>query len=170
MIIFLSGSINSGKSTIAKRLAAKFEKPAVVEGDSLRAFINSTPLEEAIPITLENIVAVVRNLEKHGFTCIVPYPLSSSNYLYITDGLRNSGNIYVFTLSPKMEKVLRDNPDRKITGWEKNRIRHHYTVGIATPAFGFVIDNTNESPDETTERIFKIIQSLSISVPIAKMR
>ena len=170
MIIFLSGSINSGKSTIAKRLAAKFEKPAVVEGDSLRAFINSTPLEEAIPITLENIVAVVRNLEKHGFTCIVPYPLSGSNYLYITDGLRNSGNIYVFTLSPKMEKVLRDNPDRKITGWEKNRIRHHYTVGIATPAFGFVIDNTNESPDETTERIFKIIQSLSISVPIAKMR
>ena len=169
MIILLSGSINSGKSTVAKKLAERFEKPAIVEGDSLRTFIDSIPLEEAIPVTLENIVAVVRNLSKRGFTCIVPYPLSQNNHQFVTQGLQDCGEVLTFTLSPKIEKALSDNPNRILNEWEKKRIQHHYSVGTASPSFGFVIDTTNQSPIETTEKIFEIIQDLSASASPAKL-
>lgn len=38
MIIFINGSINAGKSTVAEKLAKKFDKPALVEIDNIGAF------------------------------------------------------------------------------------------------------------------------------------
>lgn len=39
MIIFINGSINSGKTTVAKILAREFSNIALVEIDSLREMI-----------------------------------------------------------------------------------------------------------------------------------
>ena len=76
MIIFINGSINSGKSTIAKILAQEIKRSAVVEIDSLSAFIEWMPIEEKIELNLENAVSVIKNFTKRKFDVIVPYPLS----------------------------------------------------------------------------------------------
>ena len=65
MIIFISGSINSGKSTVAKILAEKIPRVANIEIDSLRSFISWLEIDKAIPINLENAISVIHNFVKH---------------------------------------------------------------------------------------------------------
>jgi len=165
MIIFLSGSINSGKSTVAKLLSKKLEKVAVVEIDSLRDFISDVKLEDSIPINLENAVSVTKNFVRHEFNVIVPYPLTQKNYEFMVNELIDLYvEVFFFTLSPSLAKSQSDTDTRKLTDWEKERIKYHYDIGIANPKFGEMIDSTNQSPEETTLEILSRINYLQRTV------
>ncbi len=154
MIIFINGSINSGKTTIANILAKKISNSAVVEIDALRDMIGEMPLEQSIPINLENAVSLIKNFSKRNLNVIVPYPLSQKNYDYLTNELKDlDTKIYTFTLSPKLEKVLMNRGNRELSEEEQKRIQYHYSVGINNPSFGEVIDNSDQTPDETTDYI-----------------
>ena len=154
MIIFLNGSINAGKTTVAKILAKKLSNVALVEIDALRDMISWMPIDQAVPINLENAVSVIRNLSKRGLTVIVPYPLSKGNYDYVMDGLKGLDvKIHVFTLAPKLEKALTDRGTRKLDDKERERIKYHYDIGIPNPSFGEVIDNSEQIPEETADHI-----------------
>lgn len=158
MIIFINGSINSGKSTVAKILADEMGKVALVEIDNLGEFINWMPINEAIPINLKNAAGVIKNFTEADIDVIVPYPLSRANYEYFLGNLKEScDKIYTFTLSPRLEVVLKNRGSRELNDWEVNRIKYHYDIGIQNPDFGVVIDNSDESPSETVKRIIKII-------------
>lgn len=156
MIIFINGSINAGKSTIAKILVSKIPNTANVEIDSLRDFIHWLEIDKAIPINLENAVLVINNFAKHDFNVVVPYPLSQKNYEYVKKELIGN-ELYFFTLSPDTKKTQSDTKDRVLTQWERDRIKHHYDIGISRPAFGKIIDNTNQTPEETAEEIISLI-------------
>ena len=158
MIIIINGSINSGKSTISKLLSQKIDKPAVVEIDSLSEFIEWMPIEEKVPINLENAVSVIRNFAKRDFNVIVPYPLSQKNYDYMMDNLKDVyDKIFVFTLNPRLETILKNRGERELDDWERNRIKYHYEKGINNPSFGIIIDNTSQAPVETTDYIISKI-------------
>ena len=157
MILFLNGSINSGKSTIAKLLAAKISNAAIVEIDVLREMIAWMPIDQAIPINLENAVSVIKNFTHHGISCIVPYPLSQKNYEYMIANLSELGtDIRFITLAPPLAETLKNrNGGRELTDWERERIKHHYDIGIHSPSFGEIIDNSGQTPEGTAEMIFK---------------
>ncbi len=156
MIIFLNGSINSGKSTVAKLLAEKVPNSALVEIDALRDMIAWMPIDQAVPINLENAAAVIRNFTKHGISCIVPYPLSEKNHAYMTEALANIGTpIHYFTLAPSIETALSDRGGRKLDDLERERIKHHYAIGIHTPSFGTIIDNSQQTPEKTAQEILR---------------
>lgn len=158
MIIFLNGSINSGKSTVAKLLAEKISNSALVEIDALRDMIAWMPIDQAVPINLENAVAIIRNLTKRGISCIVPYPLSEKNYAYMTRELADIGTpIHYFTLAPSLETALSDRGSRKLDDAERERIKHHYAIGIHAPSFGTIIDNSRQTPEETAQDILRKI-------------
>ena len=158
MIVFINGSINSGKSTLARLLANKLENCAVLEIDSLRDFIDWMPLEVAIPINLENAVLLIKNFDKNGLNVVIPYPLSEKNYDFIKTNLSKlESKIYYFTLAPKLEEVLKDRGKRKLDDWERERIKYHYKTGINSPSFGKIIDNTNQTPEETLKIILSEI-------------
>lgn len=160
MIILINGSINSGKSTVAKLLASKIKRSALVEIDSLREMIEWMPLDKAVPINLMNAVSVIKNFSENKITSIVPYPLSEKNYNYVVDSLKSTGEkVRLFTLAPKLEQVLKNRGNREITEWEKERIKHHYKIGIHKLSFGEIIDNTNQTPEETAEQILKNIKN-----------
>lgn len=156
MIIFINGSINSGKSTVAKLLAEKLKRSALVEIDNLHSFIAWMEINEAVPINLENAVAVIKNFAKRGLNVIVPYPLSQKNYDYIQENIKGlDERIYVFTLNPDKVRALSNTKERTLSDWEKNRIEHHYKIGINVPSFGKIIDNTKQTPEETASIILQ---------------
>jgi len=154
MVIFINGSINSGKSTVAKLLSKKMGNTVVLEIDVLRNFIEWLPLEEAIPINWENAFALIKNFVKHDLNVLVPYPISQKNYDAILKNLKDiHSQMYFFTLNPSLEIVLKNRGSRELSEWEINRIKYHYQIGINNPSFGVVIDNTNETPMETADKI-----------------
>ena len=153
MIVFINGSINSGKSTLAKLLADKLGNCAVLEIDNLREFIEWMPIEKAISINLENAISLIENFDKNDLNVVIPYPLSEKNYEYIKNNLKTKSKIYFFTLNLDLDEVLKDRGNRKLDDWERKRIKHHYEIGINKPSFGKIIDTTNKTPEETLELI-----------------
>lgn len=159
MIIFINGSINSGKSTVGKLLAKELTNSALLEIDALRAMIDWMPIDQAIPLNLENAISLVKNFVKQGLHVIVPYPLSQDNHDYMTEQLKEVGtDIFFFTLAPKLEKVLTNRGTRELDDWERSRIQHHYTIGIHNPTFGKIIDNSHQTPEETVAYILTNIK------------
>jgi len=154
MIIFINGSINAGKSTVAKILAGELENTALLEIDSLRDMIGWMPIEQAIPINLENAILLIKNFSKRGLNVIIPYPLSQKNYDYVMGSLNElETKIHIFTLAPRLEKALTNRGNRELDDWERQRINHHYNIGIHNPSFGEIIDNSDQTPKETAEQI-----------------
>ena len=161
MIIFLNGSINAGKSTVAKILAKEIENTALLEIDVFHEMIKWMPIDKAVPINLENALSVIRNFVKREISVIVPYPLSQKNYDFMISGLKDfETDIYVFTLAPKIENILTNRGTRELTEQEKERIKHHYDIGIPNPTFGEIIDNSDQTPQETTDYILSKIYEL----------
>jgi len=161
MIIFINGSINSGKSTVAKILAEKLGQVALVEIDQLRDFIAWMPISEAVPINLENAAAVIKNFIGRKINVIATYPLSEKNYNYLMENLKDfQDEIKIFTLSPRLEAALKNRGTRELTDQEVERIKYHYKIGIPNPSFGEIIDNSNEMPEETADKILQVINNL----------
>lgn len=159
MLIFINGSINSGKTTVGKLLASHLLKTSLVELDDIRNMFSWVPLEEAIPITIDLGINLIKNFVKKDMSVIVSYPLSQKNYDHIVNELKDvEVKKYFFTLAPKLEKVLTNRGKRKLTKPEQERIKHHYDIGIHNPSFGIIIDNTNQKPEETVEKILENIK------------
>ncbi len=156
MIIFINGSINAGKTTVAKIIANKIPNTANVEIDNLHDFIHWLEVDKAISINLENAALVINNFVRHRYNVVVPYPLSQNDHDYLRKELSNN-ELYFFTLAPDIKKALSDTEDRKLTPWERSRIQHHYNIGISSPSFGKIIDNTNQTPKETAETIIALL-------------
>lgn len=68
-----------------------------------------------------------------------------------------SAPIHVVTLSPSLEIALSDRGTRPLSDAEKERIAYHYKSGIAQPAFGTIIDNSHQTPEETAEAILSVV-------------
>ncbi|MFZ2500701.1 MAG: hypothetical protein WAW90_01805 [Minisyncoccia bacterium] len=160
MIIFLNGSINAGKSTVAKLLTKELPNTALVEIDAFHEMIDWMPIDQSIPLNLENAVSVITNFAKRNLNVIIPYPLSQKNYDFLMENLKDLNvDIRVFTLAPQLEKVLTNRGARELSDLEKERIQHHYDIGIPSPTFGEVIDNTGQTPGETAEYILTRVKA-----------
>lgn len=156
MIILINGPINSGKSTIGRLLATLLPRTAHVEVDTLRAFIASVPLDEAIPINLENAVSVTENLVRRGFDVVVTYPLGNDDYTSLVDrfaGLDTS--LHTFTLGPSLAVALSYRGERRLSDQERRRIRQQYANGRHAPPFGRRIDNSALTPQDTVNAIIR---------------
>lgn len=158
MIIFINGSINSGKSTVSKILAKKIGNCAVIEVDELRNFVAWMPLQDSISLNWENACLLIKNFVQHDIHVIVPYPLSQQNYELVMRQLADStSKLYFFTLSPTLEVALTNRGNRELDEWEVNRIKYHYEIGIHKPSFGEVIDNSKQTAQDTADVILQAI-------------
>ena len=159
MIIFINGSINSGKSTLAKMVATAVGNCALLEIDKLHEFIEWMSIDKAVQLNLKNAISVIKNFANEGLNIVIPYPLSEKNFNYVKESLAEvKTEIYYFTLAPKLEEVLKNRGERKLDDWERSRIKHHYEIGINKPSFGVVIDNTQLTPEETLQRVITNIK------------
>ena len=116
--------------------------------------IDWMPIDQSIQLNLENAVSVITNFAKRNLNVIIPYPLSEKNHDYMMENLKVlDTSIHIFTLAPKLEKTLTNRGTRELNDWGKERIKHHYTIGIPNPTFGEIIDNSDQTPEETVQYI-----------------
>ena len=162
MIIFLSGSINSGKTTIAALLKNEFPRTAHIEVDSIHDMYHWMPLDEAIPLNLKNTLSLTMNLIKEDMNVIISYPLSRNEYEFFNKHLPLEVQRFFFTLNPRLDYALTNRGSRELIEWETERIKHHYSTGVNNPGFGITIDNTMQTPEETLSDILYYIEQREI--------
>ena len=158
MILLMNGSINAGKTTVSKQIIQMLPRTAHVEVDDLREFIRFMPLLESIPLNLANTVAVTRNFVAFGLNVVISCPLRQEDYDYLTQELTPLGvPIHTVTLSSSLAVTLTNRGTRELTEKELWRIPELYAEGIPSPAFGLVIDNEHQTPEETARQILETI-------------
>ncbi|HEY1645770.1 MAG TPA: shikimate kinase [Candidatus Saccharimonadales bacterium] len=156
MIVFINGSINSGKTTTGKALANKLSAE-FVDVDDLNDRIPNFDLSKDIPKSIALAIDEINNLTSNGNTVVVAYPIRKEDHDQIIEGL-NGKEIIFITLSPQLEISQSKRGNRELTEWEVNRIKYHYDTDISNPGFGEIIDNSDLSVDETVERIIDIVK------------
>jgi len=159
MIIILNGPQNAGKSTVAKLLQKHIPQLAHVEVDGLRRFIYWMDGDDAFPMSIENALLVAKNFAKKRLAIVITYIFSDEELMAAEASLKETGEpIYVFTFSPKLENALTNRGTRELSEYEKERIKYHYQTGIHKPSIGTIIDNTNQTPEETVKVILSYLE------------
>lgn len=152
--IWISGSINSGKTTVSKILGKEL-KMAVIELDSFSEFVlNFMDFEDYVKLNYEIFPEVLEMYNKRKIGVIIVYPLGEEKYLEIKEKLTS---FQIFTLDPTIEVVLQDRGQRKLTDWERERVKYHYDKNIHNTSFAVRIDTRNKTPEETTKEIINKI-------------
>ena len=158
MVIYIDGPINSGKTTISKLLAKRLANTVHVEIDDLRHFADCLTLDEVIPFALEDAICVTKNWVSRGFNVIVSWPLSPENYRIFSQAMLSAeSESTAFTLLPREDVCISNRGHRELESSEVERIRQMYQWRRQTDPVGLVVDNTEQSPDETAEEILSII-------------
>src|SRR5262245_14252670 len=104
MVIYLNGSINSGKSTIARLIISRIPQTVHIEVDDLRHIADCLTLEEAIPFCLEDAILLTRHWVARGFNVVVSWPISEQHHRQFVRALDGTGiPFHTFTLSPRLE-------------------------------------------------------------------
>lgn len=149
--------MNSGKSTVAKLLVSKLPKTAHIE--KLRQFIEWMPIEESTPYNIKNIISLTRNFVSMGnLNVVISYPISSENFKIISKELKDLNvPIFAFTLAPDIDIVTTNRGTRKLADWEIEQIKKTYANNFHKPDYGIIINNTNQTPEETLKEILKNI-------------
>ncbi len=152
--IWISGSINSGKSTIAKILSKEL-KMAVIELDAFSQFVeNFLSFEEYLKLNYEIFFEIVGVYNKRNIGVIIVYPIGEEKYTELKDRLNT---FQIFAIDPTLEVVLTDRGERKLSEQERERIKYHYEKNIHNPSFGVRIETKDNPPEEIAKEIISKI-------------
>ncbi len=153
--IWISGSVNSGKSTASKSLGLKL-KMAVIELDAFSEFVeNFMSFEEYLKLNYQIIPEIVEIYNKRNIGVIIAYPLGVENYENLKAQLIK---FKIFTLDPSLEIALTERGGRKLNNWERERINHHYDNNVNDNYFSIRIDTRNKSVEETVIEIIDYLE------------
>ncbi len=154
MIIYIDGPTNSGKTTVSKLLCARSDRTIHVEIDDLRHFADCLALDEVIPFALEDAISVTRNWHARGFDVVVSWPINSENHKIFVEAMQNAGaDLLTFTMFPREDVCLRNRAGRELEEREIYRIKQMYAGLRLTGPIGIQIDNSDQCPDETVDKI-----------------
>ncbi len=150
ILVYINGSINSGKSTIGSLLAKNLPGTVHIEVDELRHFADCLSLAEACPYCLEDAATLARNWLSRGFNVVVTWPISHFDYAVFERVAADARvSIHAFTLRPALEVAVSDRGGRQLSKRERTRIREQYRSSHIDPGIGTAIDNSDQTPAET---------------------
>lgn len=155
MLIFISGSINSGKTTTSKALARRLGADLInVDdlNDTIPNFNLATDLDKSMDLAIRKINESLAD----GRDVVANYVVRQEDYDRFKDEIHTEEQ-YVITLALRLEVAQSKRGDRVLSDWEVQRIKYHYDTGVASPEFGYLIDNSELTIDETVDRILEII-------------
>lgn len=155
MLVFIRGSINSGKTTTAKALAKKLGA-AFVNVDDLNDAIPNFNLATDLDKSMDLAIQTINVYTKQGKDVIANYVVRQKDFDRFVKEVETQPQIVV-TLAPRLEIAQGKRGARELSEWEISRVKHHYNTGIASPKFGHIIDNSDLTVDQTVDQIIKLI-------------
>jgi len=151
IVICLNGPINAGKSTIGRVLASMLPDAEFIEGDD-HGIPEGVPFEEMIARATAWLAGLIA--EKRRSFLVIAYPLRPEDFILLQEAIaKRDARLFVVTLAPPMELVLKDRGERKLDDEERARIREMYDEGYATRDFSDLIVTDIENPDAMARRI-----------------
>lgn len=155
MLVFISGSINSGKTTTAKALAKRLGAD-FINVDDLNDTIPNFNLATDLDKSMDLAIAEINKSLARGHDVVANYVVRQTDFDRFKNEISTKDQ-HVITLAPRLEVAQGKRGDRVLSDWEVQRVKHHYDSGIATPKFGHIIDNSDISIGQTINKILKII-------------
>jgi hypothetical protein len=156
-VIFLSGPIGCGKTTLGRALADKLDAD-FVDGDDLSE--GGTPWLASILRTCRAIVARVSAGDGYDGAFVVAYPLRCTNWIYFRRRLGDQGISTTFvTLRASYTAITDARRGRDFTPAERARIRIMLDEGYSDRAFSdIIVDSASMGIDETLDVLLTQIQ------------
>jgi len=120
--------------------------------DTIPNFNLATDLDKSMDLAIKTI----NNYSKQGKDIVANYVVRQKDWDRFESEIETQPQIVV-TLSPRLDVAQGQRGDRRLTEWEIARIKYHYDTGIASPSFGYIIDNSDMTIDETVDKIIEIV-------------
>ena len=167
MIYLITGLMASGKSTVAEILSGRFDLSVHLRGDIFRKMIisgrkemSANPSEEAVAqleLRYSLTAMTAKEYDKNGFTVVM-----QDNYygemLPKMISLLETAEVRAFVLCPRLEVLKLRVAERAKYGYENFDIENLYNDFMkTTPRVGTLIDNSDETPEQTAERILSML-------------
>jgi hypothetical protein len=157
--LWISGSINSGKSTIAMAAHKRIKKSVNIEIDHLRHFAENNTIDEIMYYVITDSLDLAKKWSERGYFPILSWPLWGEGLELVQNYSSKLGlELILINLTPSKEIALRNRGERDLNEKELKKINHMYDEAkISTPEYGHIIDNSFQLINETTEEVIKII-------------
>lgn len=155
MLVFISGSINSGKTTTSKALAQKIGA-AFINVDDLNDTIPNFNLATDLDKSMDLAIQTINQLSKDGRDVVANYVVRQKDFDRFKTEIETQPQV-VITLAPRLEIAQGKRGGRELSEWEVARVKYHYDTGVATPSFGHIIDNSDLTIAQTVDKIVNLI-------------
>jgi hypothetical protein len=159
--IWISGSINSGKSTIARLLCDKIENGINIELDVLSHFDNKLSIDKKANFIIQDGLDLAKNWINRKCMPILNWPLWGDEAAFMLAYSKKLNlEPIIINLIPGIETVKKNRGERALTEWELNRIDYMYNAGnINNPQHGIKIDNSGLTTSETIDKIMILLNN-----------
>lgn len=160
--IWISGSNNAGKSTLAAALNKRIKMSVNIECDALRHFATHETLEKIGDYISTDALDLAKEWIERGYIPIITWPMWRDGLEKLFNYSKELGiEPVLINLTPDKEAVKRNRGERELSESELKRIDYMYeTENIKNPKMGFSIDNTNQTVAETVEVIMDYIKEI----------
>lgn len=165
LILNINGPINSGKTTVSKILVNLLPNATFIEVDELMSDEEEAKLGLSIQDgwaerqkRLNETLLALKQSRQYK-TVIFAYPISENSYKKWSSMADENTRFINVTLAPSLEECLKNRGERELDDWERNRIKEMYEEGYQNrPYSDFIINNDNQTPEETAEIIKGFIE------------
>lgn len=166
-ICLITGPAGSGKSSVSKELAGKFERSAVIEVDTLRhmikgGYVRPWPYNEEVELQLslsvKNACGMANNFLEKGFNVFIDDVVGQKILKQYSDFFKDK-NFKVFLLMPSVEALLQrfdnrgDNKDLR----ERTIELHKSFFEKKDQLNCQVVNSSDQTLEETVDEIYKEI-------------
>lgn len=155
-IIFINGTVNSGKSTIARALSEAIPSGIYIDGDDLIERSGKS-FDERVSKTVKVATEKGCSLAKAGKNVCIAYPLRDEDWETISQICRIEGvEAKVVTLAPSENTTLSNRGERQLNTIERQRVSQMFLEGYHTRSFSnLIVENDLKTPDQTVGEIRK---------------
>ena len=166
-MVLITGIPGAGKSTVADRLARRFERGVHVRGDVFRRMVvtgrqemTSTPSEEAwrqLRLRYHLAAQAADTYYEAGFSVVIQDVVIGPLLTTYVNGIRARPLVLV-VLAPQPDVVARREAARTKIAYRDDRASItalDAALRQETPRIGLWIDTSSQSPDETVDDIIR---------------